>query len=81
MLVQHIVVYPILQGRFINTIQFISDPSKAGTILEGPASVNFSEDDVASIYTGWEDDVQHIVKVRMTEHDGIDLLRTLYYST
>jgi salicylate hydroxylase len=63
-LYQHIVMYPILQGRYINTIQFISDPSKEGTHLSGPMVVHLSEDDRASMYAGWEDDVQCVVKVR-----------------
>ncbi|KAF8955136.1 salicylate hydroxylase [Flammula alnicola] len=59
---KHIVLYPILHGRYVNTIQFISDPSKEGTPLNGPAVVNASQDDIASIYSGWEDDVQCVVK-------------------
>lgn len=58
-------MYPIQNARYINIVQFISDPSKEGTPLIGPAVLNVTEeDDVASIYAGWEDDVQCAVKVR-----------------
>jgi hypothetical protein len=57
-------MYPIQNARYINIVQFISDPSKEGTPLIGPAVLSVTEeDDVASIYAGWEDDVQCVVKV------------------
>lgn len=56
-------MYPIMQGQYINTIQFVTDPTKEGTYLSTPSVVDLSEDDIPKMYSGWEDDAQCIVKV------------------
>lgn len=56
-------MYPIMQGRYVNTIQFVTDPTKEGTYISTPSVVDLSEDGVPTTFSGWEDDAQCIVKV------------------
>ncbi|KAF8882257.1 salicylate hydroxylase [Infundibulicybe gibba] len=58
---KHLVVYPILHGRLINVVAFISQPSKEGTILNGPAVTDVTKEEVLSAYTGWEEEVHTLL--------------------
>ncbi|PPQ74854.1 hypothetical protein CVT26_005183 [Gymnopilus dilepis] len=59
---QHIVTYPILQGRLINTIPFFTDLSKEGIYVEGPAIIEKTTDDFVSPFNDWEEEARVIVK-------------------
>ncbi|KAH9478749.1 Salicylate hydroxylase [Psilocybe cubensis] len=58
---KHIVAYPVSQGRLINSVLFVSDISKQGTYLDGPAVVENTQDDFVSPFVGWEEDAQILV--------------------
>ena len=60
---QHVAAYPILNGKLLNTVIFISDPEKEGTVLEGKAVLDATNDEIAEHFVGWEEDVQVLIKV------------------
>ncbi len=62
--------YPILSTheKFINIGLYKCDYSLEGTDYPEPWVKDVSSEDLASLYTGWESDVQAILKVRSTRH-------------
>ncbi|KAF8894212.1 salicylate hydroxylase [Gymnopilus junonius] len=59
---QHIVTYPVLQGRLINTIPFFTEPEKEGTYVEGPVIIENTTDDFVSPFKDWEEEARIILK-------------------
>lgn len=62
--IQHIVAYPVSQGKLINVVIFVSDISQERTYLEGPAVVENTKDDFVSPFKNWEEEAHTLVKVR-----------------
>ena len=62
-IIQHLVTYPISQGRIINVGIGITLPGTEGTIYEGSWTSPATKDDVVQGFTGWEPEVQEIIKV------------------
>ncbi|KJA17341.1 hypothetical protein HYPSUDRAFT_1023379 [Hypholoma sublateritium FD-334 SS-4] len=58
---KHVVSYPISAGKLINVVGFVSDPTKEGTFLEGPAVMSSTPDVVSSFFTGWSEEVKCII--------------------
>jgi salicylate hydroxylase len=65
---QHLVVYPVSQGRLINIVAFTSQPSKESTIFPGAAVTDVSKEELMSTYFGWEEEVQALLKVCEMSH-------------
>lgn len=62
--IQHIVSYPISQGRTINLVIFITIPDGEDTLLDGPAVVDATKEEVLEHYKGWEPEIQSLLNVR-----------------
>ena len=67
---QHIVVFPVQKGRFINVVPFYFDRAREDTTWEGPALRNATRDEILKMYEGWEPEVQALLEVRasLAEH-------------
>ncbi|PPQ92525.1 hypothetical protein CVT25_010358 [Psilocybe cyanescens] len=60
--VMHLVAYPILQGKLINAVPFLTNYEREGTYVDGPVLVENSTDKFAPHFAGWDDDVEVLVK-------------------
>ncbi len=60
---QHIVAYPISQGRILNVAAITTDRESEGTLYEGPWTTEVSQEEVRREYVGWEPEVEEIVQV------------------
>ncbi|KAJ3512784.1 hypothetical protein NLJ89_g3328 [Agrocybe chaxingu] len=60
--VMHLVVYPVSQGKLLNTVPFVADLSKYGTLLDGSNVTENITDDIGSLYEGWEEEAQCLAK-------------------
>ncbi|KAF8193699.1 FAD/NAD(P)-binding domain-containing protein [Pholiota molesta] len=58
---QHVVAYPILQGRVVNVAAYISDLSKEGTKYTGPSFEDVTKEEVIPFFDVWEEEVQQLV--------------------
>ena len=47
----------------MNIAAIKSDPSKEGAVLEGPIAVPCSQDEVLSVFQGWEPEALALLKV------------------
>ena len=61
---QHIVVFPVQKGRFINVVPFYFDRAREDTTWEGPALRDATRDEILKMYEGWEPEVQALLEVR-----------------
>ncbi|KDR80360.1 hypothetical protein GALMADRAFT_92716 [Galerina marginata CBS 339.88] len=59
---KHIVTYPILQGKLLNVVPFLTNPEKEGTYLDGPAVIENSTDSFAHHFADWEEEAQAMIK-------------------
>lgn len=60
---QHVVSYPISQGRQVNIVAFITVPGGEGKQLEGPAMIDVAKQEVLDQYEGWEPEVLNLLSV------------------
>lgn len=54
--------YSIAQGNIINVIAFTSQPEKEGTPFDEPWVVDCSKEEVLDCYSGWEPEVDSLLK-------------------
>ncbi|KAF8894215.1 hypothetical protein CPB84DRAFT_1783003 [Gymnopilus junonius] len=59
---QHLVTYPILQGRLINAVLFFHEAAKEGTFVEGPVIIENTSDDFLSPFKDWEEETRIVLK-------------------
>ncbi|KAI0637654.1 FAD/NAD-P-binding domain-containing protein [Trametes polyzona] len=59
---KHVVTYPISQGRILNVAAIVSQPELAGTVHEGPWTVDVAQDEAVAPYVGWEPDVEEFMQ-------------------
>ncbi|KAF8804176.1 FAD/NAD(P)-binding domain-containing protein [Phlegmacium glaucopus] len=59
---KHVVAYPILQGRVVNVVGYLSDLRKEGAVYDGPSFVDVSKDDVIPIFDKWEEEVRVLIE-------------------
>lgn len=69
---QHVVSYSISQGDIINVVTFDSDPKKYGDSYEGEWVSECLQEELLECYSGWEPEVEQLLKVR--EHHRIQYL-------
>ena len=60
---QHIVSYPISQGRLVNLVAFVTIPGGEGQELKGPAVIDVPKDEVLEYYKGWEPAMEQLLDV------------------
>ncbi|KAH9474777.1 Salicylate hydroxylase [Psilocybe cubensis] len=60
--VMHLVAYPILQGKLVNAVPFLTNYAREGTYVDGPVLVEGSKDNFAPNFAGWADDVEVLIK-------------------
>ena len=60
---QHLVAYPILQGRVINLVAYLSDVEKEGTPYHGPAFEDVTKEEVIPFFDKWEEEVRVLIQV------------------
>ena len=58
------VVYPVSQNRFINIVAITTDLSKEGTVYED-SSTTTTPQEVLSVFEGWEEEVQALLRVSL----------------
>ena len=66
LILQHIVVFPVQKGRFINVVPFYFDRAREDTTWEGPALRDATRDEILKMYEGWEPEVQALLEVRIS---------------
>ena len=66
LILQHIVVFPVQKGRFINVVPFYFDRAREDTTWEGPALRNATSEEILKMYEGWEPEVQALLEVRIS---------------
>ncbi|KDR71739.1 hypothetical protein GALMADRAFT_253476 [Galerina marginata CBS 339.88] len=59
---QHLVAYPILQGRIVNVAAYVSDMTKEGTPYEGPPFQDVTKEEVMPFFEKWEEEVRLLVE-------------------
>ncbi|EJF63098.1 FAD/NAD(P)-binding domain-containing protein [Dichomitus squalens LYAD-421 SS1] len=59
---QHIVTYPVSQGRVLNVGAGVSYPEQEGTIYEGSWTSAAGREEITKEFVGWEADVQELVQ-------------------
>ena len=64
LILQHIVVFPVQKGRFINVVPFYFDRAREDTTWEGPELRDATRDEILKMYEGWEPEVQALLEVR-----------------
>lgn len=62
--IQHLVAYPILQGKIVNVAAYVSDLSHEGTEYTGPTFEDVTRDEFTSEFDLWEEEVRGLVNVR-----------------
>ena len=60
---QHVVAFPIAQGRLLNIASVVTNPALSGTIYEGPWRSRVSREELIEMHKGWEPAVEGILKV------------------
>ena len=58
------VAYRVSRAGPVNIAAIKTDPSKEGTTFEGPIAVPCSQDEVLSVFQGWEPEAVALLKVR-----------------
>ena len=61
--------YMVSRGRFINFVAFEMRPHEEGTHFGGPWVVDVDPPYVASLFQGWEKDVDDLIQVRVQPLD------------
>lgn len=61
---QHIVSYPISQGKLLNFVALVTVPGGEGKALEGPSAVDVPNAEMAAHYKDWEPEVLELLEVR-----------------
>ncbi|KAL5499134.1 hypothetical protein ACEPAH_1652 [Sanghuangporus vaninii] len=59
---KHIISYPIMKGKIINVVAFISQPEMEGMSFDHPWVSNADKAEVIAAYEGWEAEVQQLVQ-------------------
>lgn len=59
---QHIVTYPVSQGRHVNIVALVTADDE-GTDVPGPDVVFVPKEEVLDHFVGWEPEVQILLKV------------------
>ncbi|KAL5522588.1 hypothetical protein ACEPAG_8605 [Sanghuangporus baumii] len=59
---KHLIVYPIMKGRLVNVVAFVSHPEKEGAPYNDPWVVSSEQADLVAAYEGWEAEVQQLVQ-------------------
>ena len=67
-LVQHVVTYPISSGRVLNVGLGVCCPGKEGVPYEGSWTRSATREEIVKHFSGWEPEVQEILKVNGTFH-------------
>lgn len=60
---QNLIVYPVANGSMINFAAFYHQPSKVGTLFEGPWVSEGSKEELQAVYSNYESSVQTWVQV------------------
>ena len=61
-------MYPVSQDRLVNIVAVTTDPSKEGTVHEGPSVTTASTQEVLSLFEGWEKEVRALLRVSYNYH-------------
>ena len=65
--VQHVVTYPISSGRVLNVGLGVCFPGKEGVgPYEGPWTRSATREEIVKHFSGWEPEMQEILKVNGT---------------
>ncbi|KAK2467655.1 hypothetical protein APHAL10511_000510 [Amanita phalloides] len=59
---KHIVAYPMSHGRLINVLGLVHHESREETDHEGPLVQNVPQEEIKSVFQGWEPEVQALVQ-------------------
>ncbi|KAF8964497.1 salicylate hydroxylase [Flammula alnicola] len=60
---KHLIVYPVAHEKtLLNIVAFVSDPSKEGTVYDGPSSVACTQEEILSAFSGFEPEVQVLLR-------------------
>lgn len=70
-------MFPVSKGQLVNVVAFFSEPSKEGTIFEGPWTSKASKDELIAKYNGWEEEVQILLQVRSSSRTAAPFPRYL----
>lgn len=62
---KHLVVYPLSNGRYTNVVAFITDPALEGVEWTEVPPLSASQDELRSMYVGWEAEVQALINVSL----------------
>lgn len=60
--------YPIGRGKWANVGGFYTRPEAAGTTYDGPWVQESSPEEFRNVYTGWESELQELLKVGASRH-------------
>lgn len=60
---QHVVSYSISAGSLVNVVMFTTKPHLHGTPYSGPWVTPCSPAEVQECYSGWEPEVEELLKV------------------
>ncbi|KAI0824328.1 FAD/NAD-P-binding domain-containing protein [Trametes gibbosa] len=58
----HVVTYPISKGRILNVAAVVTHTEMAGTIYDGPWTVDVPKSEVQGAFVGWEPEVENIMQ-------------------
>ncbi|KAL5499136.1 hypothetical protein ACEPAH_1654 [Sanghuangporus vaninii] len=59
---KHLIVYPIMKGKLVNVVAFVSHPEKEGSPYNDPWVISSEQTDLVAAYEGWEAEVQQLVQ-------------------
>lgn len=69
---QHVVVYPVSGGKYINVVAVVHEVFKEGTEWTGPSSVQVDQAEFLNCFEGWEEDLRALIYVRSTPDGSLD---------
>ena len=66
-----IIAYPIVNHSLVNLAAFVFSPDKVGTRYEGELVEPRSCEELLSLFEGWEEEVQVLLKVSLERDDFV----------
>jgi salicylate hydroxylase len=57
-----VVTYPVSHDKLVNIAAITANPSKEGVAYDGPAGTSVPQEEVLSIFRGWEEEVQALIR-------------------
>ncbi|KAF8634381.1 hypothetical protein AX15_000951 [Amanita polypyramis BW_CC] len=59
---RHVVTYSMAEGQFVNVVATVHDESREETQHEGPMVIDVPQEELLSVYRGWDPEVQALIE-------------------